>query len=187
MCLVLGDHYKETNTIENETNTTLETKKEQLTQITAEYQAATQAYAKEYTSANSSNKASHPNKQEILQKLQTIGALDTQKITLETEIAHLEQTMAQEKNTTATQTKLTTDPCFIANSPGNRTINPAQYTRLSNTIGSYHIDFKEKNRLINEILFDCRFGSLVKNNTTNQEMPLERSINIALKLVREKR
>jgi|GEM_PF-6864452 len=68
-----------------------------------------------------------------------------------------------------------------------RPITNKLYSYLKNQIKSLVITKEEEEKLTKEVIYASRYGSLVKNNQTNHENPIQRSINVALKLIKEGR
>ena len=179
----------------------IEIYKLQLAQVTAQYEAAKQDFNQETSNAyktsdpNETNcfSLSKPHKiddkyrNNIFEKMQIMNSLDSQKIYFENKVEYLTKILAKEQNKNNLQDKITNDPYFIANKPGKRKIDTSMFLRIYNKLSACGIDNSNKNRLMNEILFECRFGSLVKSNITKQEMSLENSLNIAVKLFKENR
>lgn len=85
------------------------------------------------------------------------------------------------------QTKLMDDMNYIQDKAGKRVISSFCFQRLAKGLEMLGYNGKAKNFLINEIVFEARFGSLVKCNKSKLENSLEKSVNIALKLVKEGR
>lgn len=67
-----------------------------------------------------------------------------------------------------------------------RAITSTQALKIRQALAKIGIEGSYGTRLTNEIIYEARFGSLARNNITHTENSLERAINIALKLVREK-
>jgi hypothetical protein len=163
--------------VENETKSIkeqLEATKQLLTQAIIQYNAAKQ----------------RENTGDVLQRYNTgraISALEGEKTHFEQKIEYLTKALLEKQNTYNLQDSIINDPCFIANKPGERRVEPSIFSMLTKKLSAYGVDGSNKNRLINEILLESRFGSLVKSCFTKQEMSIENSVNIALKLVRENR
>lgn len=76
---------------------------------------------------------------------------------------------------------------FVKNKKGERPISDFTFKRMLRTIESLGYQGDRKIRLVNEILFEVRFGSLINCNRTQLGMTVDHSVNVALKLVREGR
>jgi len=111
------------------------------------------------------------------------SSLSTVKIKLET----LQNIHNKQKEKKAYNQKMTNNQYFISSKEGQRSLSHLMLNRLIHHLEKLKIYGEEKTKLINEIVFEVRFGSLVKNNTTNQENTIDRAINIAIKLVKEGR
>lgn len=94
---------------------------------------------------------------------------------------HLEDTQSIESK------KYATEPMLMFNYPGARKLPEFSYKRLEKGLESVNITSSQKNQYLNEIIFEIRFGSLVKSNQTNLDLSIDNAINIALKLIRERR
>lgn len=108
----------------------------------------------------------------------------------ETALQQLEQLKKQKHQTTQEKNKVSMieeNPEWMKNRVGDRTISEFTFKRLSNTLNQFNLSAEEKNKLTNEIIFEVRFGSLVKSNQTQHIMPIDYAVNVALKLVREGR
>ena len=58
------------------------------------------------------------------------------------------------------------------------------YRRLSQALMDLDYQGEERNRLLNEVIYAIRFGSLRIKQGSEKPLPMEHAINIALKLVR---
>lgn len=83
--------------------------------------------------------------------------------------------------------ELNTNVSFIHNKIGERILPMFTFKRLINSLKSYGYSGSNLNILINEIVFEARFGSLTTCSKTKKTLSLDNAINIGLKLVREKR
>jgi hypothetical protein len=126
-------------------------------------------------------------------KLQALGQVEADYECILHELKRLIQQTEEQKAIKVFQEKLQTDHMFIssiAKRKGNRLISKSAIKRISKTLELFGYKDKHKVQLINEIVFEVTFGSLVKSNFErgkNVENNIDRSINIALKLIREKR
>lgn len=68
---------------------------------------------------------------------------------------------------------------------GDRRLSEQDIQLLLTKLKTLNVSTETKNQLANEIIYEARFGSLVKNNQTREENPIKRSINIGCKLIRE--
>jgi hypothetical protein len=82
---------------------------------------------------------------------------------------------------------LASDKYLMKNKKGLREVSDFIFQRLDNTLDNIGYHGQNKNRLLNEIIFELRFGSLVKSNQANCENSIEKATNIALKLIRQNR
>ncbi|MHB1948725.1 MAG: helix-turn-helix domain-containing protein [Gammaproteobacteria bacterium] len=111
------------------------------------------------------------------------AALHLSRIALEKKYREIEENTKQQK----TDLELKTNPILILNKAGERVLPTFTFKRLINSLKSYGYGGNSLNVLINEIVFEARFGSLIKCNKTKSALSVDKAINIALKLVREKR
>ena len=81
---------------------------------------------------------------------------------------------------------LTTEITFMAEKEGNRNLSEITYRNLVKNISILGYKGPDLIKLVNEITFESRFGSLIKNKQS-EPLVIEKSINIALKLLREGR
>ena len=79
------------------------------------------------------------------------------------------------------------NPRFMVDKKGDRILPLFTFKRLVNSLKSYGYSDNSLHILINEIIFEARFGSLINCNKTNKPLSVDNAINVALKLVREKR
>ena len=80
---------------------------------------------------------------------------------------------------------LTNDRYLVNNLPGNRIVPKGLMWWITKKLNSIGVLIKDLPKTLNEIVYSVRFGSLVNFKYTFNEMPLMRSINIALKLIKE--
>lgn len=90
-------------------------------------------------------------------------------------------------NQQKTKSELSNDPHCMLNKTGQREISSFTFKRLANTLRTLGYGGNDLNALINEIIFEARFGSLTNCNKTKNPLSLDKAINIGLKLVRENR
>lgn len=76
------------------------------------------------------------------------------------------------------------DPSFVNKLQGDRQLSEQDIQLLLTKLKTLNVSTEAKNQLANEIIYEARFGSLVKNNQTREENPIKRSINIGCKLIR---
>jgi hypothetical protein len=82
--------------------------------------------------------------------------------------------------------KLAKDDTVFNTKPGDRKLPIYAFKRLKKSLQLYGYQENKLNFLINEIIFEIRFGSLVMSKK-NTHLTIDNAINIALKLVREER
>ena len=119
--------------------------------------------------------------------LQVLGQIESTYERTAFELEQLKTQIQKQKTTQVFQSQLQTNPCFMAKKRGGREISEFTLRRIFKILESYGYERWTKIKLINEIIFESRFGSLVKNNLTKEENSIDLSINIALKLIREGR
>jgi hypothetical protein len=85
------------------------------------------------------------------------------------------------------QSSIKKDSKYILRKPGDRPLSIFSFKRLEKSLKKYNYDADTLNCLINEIVFEARFGSLTTCNQSKMPLELDNAINIALKLIREKR
>lgn len=83
--------------------------------------------------------------------------------------------------------KVINDSSFMLSKAGDRPLSQLTFKRLVKSLCCYGYKGNALNGLTNEIVFEIRFGSLMKCNRTKDALSIDNAVNIALKLVREKR
>lgn len=111
------------------------------------------------------------------------AALHLSRIALEKMYRALEENTKQQKSAL----DLTTNPVFMLNKVGERILPIFTFKRLVHSLKGYGYNGNTLNVMINEIVFEARFGTLTKCSKTKKPISLDNAINIGLKLVREKR
>lgn len=81
--------------------------------------------------------------------------------------------------------KVTTDPVYINKLEGVRRFTDQDIKLMLTKLSKLGLSVEKRNQLANEVIFETRFGSLVKNNESQYENPIRKSINIGCKLIRE--
>ena len=76
------------------------------------------------------------------------------------------------------------DPTFVNKLEGDRQLSEQDIQLILTKLKALNVSAETKNQLANEVIYEARFGSLVKNNQTQTENPIKRSINIGCKLIR---
>jgi hypothetical protein len=76
------------------------------------------------------------------------------------------------------------DPTFVNKLEGDRQLSEQDIQLVLTKLKALNVSTETKNQLANEVIYEARFGSLVKNNQTQDENPIKRSINIGCKLIR---
>ncbi|CAN5467667.1 hypothetical protein BH10PSE19_BH10PSE19_01330 [soil metagenome] len=102
-------------------------------------------------------------------------------------IERLEKALSQHEHHTHYCKELQSKNDYINQQAGNRKLSPFTLKRLQHELQENGYHGEQQTILMNEIVHEIRFGSLVQSNKTQQQLPLEHAANIALKLVREKR
>ncbi|WP_423064290.1 winged helix-turn-helix domain-containing protein [Candidiatus Paracoxiella cheracis] len=85
------------------------------------------------------------------------------------------------------QVNLTTHRDFCQQLPGPRPISEFQLRRIEKSLQASTIPRSDHIRVLNEIVFEIRMGSLTHQRDTQNPLTTDHAINIALKLVREGR
>lgn len=98
---------------------------------------------------------------------------------------HRYKHLTNELNKTKKRQKISLDPQYVNGIQGDRKLSDVDMTLVSKKVKAFGLPEDRSNQLINEIVFEARFGSLVKNNQTQKENPIKRAINIGCKLIRE--
>ena len=106
---------------------------------------------------------------------------------LEQASQQLEKKLQQVESTLARENKLTKDKQYISKLEGKRVISPFAFKYLEKNLSAFHSDSFHIAKLLNEIIYEVRFGSLRFSKTTGAEILIQHAINIALKLIREGR
>ena len=76
------------------------------------------------------------------------------------------------------------DPSFVNKLEGERRLSDEDLQLILTKLKILNVPHETRNRLANEVIYETRFGSLVKNNQTQEHNPIKRSINIGCKLIR---
>ena len=76
------------------------------------------------------------------------------------------------------------DPSFVNKLEGDRQLSEQEIQLILTRLKTLNVTTEQRNQLANEVIYEARFGSLVKNNQTRDENPIKRSINIGCKLIR---
>lgn len=116
-----------------------------------------------------------------------VGKVEGEMLYFQDKIKSLKLKEEQRSTLNKQQFKLMDDMNYIQDKAGKRVVSSFCFQRLAKGLEMIGYKGKAKNILINEIVFEARFGSLVKCNKSNLENSLDKSINIALKLVKEGR
>ncbi len=111
------------------------------------------------------------------------ASLHLARITLE----RLQKEIKENKRQVQTAEKITSDHSFMLAKAGDRPLLPFTFKRLVKSLEGYGYKGSTLNSLINEVVFEVRFGSLINCNRTKNPLSIDNAVNIALKLVREKR
>lgn len=98
---------------------------------------------------------------------------------------HHYQLLTNKLNETKKRQRLTLNPKYVNEIEGDRKLTDTDMALVSNKILAFGLSNDKSNQLINEVVFETRFGSLVKNNQTQRENSIKRAINIGCKLIRE--
>lgn len=143
---------------------------------------------KEIVTANYKEMASGKlSREDHLLLLEETGKYDSQIFISEHRINYLIGLIEKEKTTKQVVDELAADNSLIQNKPGGKCIPEFTFKRLVKRLESYGYESDKLNVLINEIVFEIRFGSLVKSQDKKEPLDIEMAVNIALKLVREGR
>jgi hypothetical protein len=121
------------------------------------------------------------------EKMQANNQLRTDFDICEMKLEYLQKNINEKEKLLKNQKTIEEDISYMTTKEGPRPISPFTFKRLNKSLENLGYQDIDKIKLINEIIYEARFGSLINTNTTLTEMPIERSINIALKLVRENR
>jgi hypothetical protein len=112
--------------------------------------------------------------------LKQINQLDLKKEQIKKEYEQLTKKIKQSQKTKA----LTKDPAYINKLEGERQFTDQDLKFVLTKLNKLDLSVEKRNQLANEVIFETRFGSLAKNNETQQKNPIKRSINIGCKLIR---
>lgn len=102
-------------------------------------------------------------------------------------IERLEKTLVIHEQRFSYSKELHSNSDYINQQLGNRKLSAFTLKRLQHELQENGYYAEQQTLLMNEIVHEVRFGSLVQSNKTQQQLPIEHAVNIALKLVREKR
>ncbi len=111
------------------------------------------------------------------------GELNVTRFILERTKKQIETSFLENLN----QSKISDDPMYMFKKLGERSLTLFTFKRLVKLLEALGYGGNTLNYLINEIVFEARFGSLTKCNKSQMPLDLNNAINIAIKLVREKR
>lgn len=114
-------------------------------------------------------------------------AISTQIDCLRAEIDYLKKISSRKIERKQEEQALSLNPLYSYQLSGERPISSSYYQQIKNKLTTVCKDAISRTKLLNEIIFEIRFGSLVKNSMTQNQNSIERAANIALKLVREGR
>jgi|GEM_PF-3038289 len=119
--------------------------------------------------------------------LQYLGSIRSKISFIQEEIDKLRKLTVSSNKITSEGNILQTQLKNILNKPGGNSISVFTFKRLVKTLESFGYSGNSLNCLINEIIFEVKFGSLTRSNQTGTILNTDHAVNIALKLVREKR
>lgn len=102
-------------------------------------------------------------------------------------IARLEETHVKQQQQNTHRQHLQQRGDYINQQTGERKLSAFTLKRLQYVLQENGYNGAQQKQLMNEVVHEVRFGSLVLSNQTQQILPVEHAINIALKLIREKR
>lgn len=115
------------------------------------------------------------------------GELDTAVHLAQLKLETTQKTTMLQSQKNAEAEKYQTNPRWVQDQIGSRTLSEFSYKRLVRELQSQGFQGQQLTQLTNEIVFEIRFGSLIKSKQTDEELSLDNAINIALKLVKERR
>lgn len=126
--------------------------------------------------------------------LQVKNRTESELLKVKMEISRLQkghqESIEQQKRTMIYQEimqQMKIDPKLMTSKVGKREISGGLWWWINKKLHSFGVRSEKMALTINEIIFSVRFGSLSTLKFSTDEMPLMRSINIALKLVKERR
>ncbi|MBS0358997.1 MAG: hypothetical protein JSS53_07000 [Proteobacteria bacterium] len=120
-------------------------------------------------------------------ELQKTGAIRSQIDILDMKRELLKKEAAKEAEIMDLKRNLKTDGGYMANRGDANRVSSFTFKRLVKELKLCGRDDEWLPWLINEIIYEVRFGSLRKSKITGERLSLDHGINIALKLVREGR
>jgi hypothetical protein len=120
---------------------------------------------------------------QIKKNSQIEAALHLARIALE----KAQRTIQDQTKQQTTKSELTNNLNLMLEKTGERRLSTFTFKRLIKSLMTYGYSGNTLNMLVNEIVFEARFGSLINCNKTKNTLSLDKAINIGLKLVREKR
>lgn len=119
--------------------------------------------------------------QATAQKLrEQLYVLDNQQERLHDQEKFLQQARELEQH----RAMLQQNPYCIHQLSGERKLNQADLSLISTKLAALQLKPSQQHQLMNEVVYEARFGSLVKNNETQQENPVQRALHIGCKLIR---
>lgn len=126
-------------------------------------------------------------KQTSFHRLEQLGALTSKKEMLQLKLDTLRKKAEKENRVELKQKILSEKNDYFLKQPGANPINSFSFNRITKTLQNYGYSGMKLNILINEIIFEVRFGSLLFCNQTKERLHTNHAISIALKLVRDGR
>ncbi len=94
------------------------------------------------------------------------------------------QRQQQKSERAAEQKQYINDPSYMSNKPGARSVSDFQLKRIQHSLEKIG---QLSHQLVNEVVYEVRFGSLCVARDSQRETAIDYAINIAMKLVREGR
>jgi hypothetical protein len=127
------------------------------------------------------------NSKERMKKLRYFGEIESTLISQRYLREQLENKTKQNIQHKKIDEKLNNSNLYIKNLAGNRQVSDFAIKRIHQQLDNCGIQKNDQTRLVNELLFEVRFGTLVFNSSNKEENSIDRAINIALKLIKERR
>jgi len=127
------------------------------------------------------------NKHQLYDHLNYLGKIRSRIIEIERQITTKRNTELKSNELRIFQNKLNSDEKYVHNVPGSRQMSEFTFKRLYKMLSGLNYRNDSLNCLLNEIVFEVRFGSLTYKQDSTSELDVDHAVNIAVKLVRERR
>jgi len=168
------------------THTTVESPVEKLKQQLAKHKKQLDEISAERVVAENAW-LSETNLQQKIVKQDKFGQINAAYQLMQGQSEQLEKQLQRLESAILQQNKLVTNKQHVSDMEGKRVISPFAFKYLERNLRIICRDNSCLAKILNEIMYEVRFGSLRFSKTTGAEISIQHGINIALKLIRENR